>query len=96
MVFVARVTGHHSLLTMLGAHFYFWGRLGYLIAAATGFSLVRSVLCWNIAVIGILIFVVACYGSRDSLRICSTSSAMMRSAVAEHGARYKPTYHYES
>jgi uncharacterized MAPEG superfamily protein len=59
LVFVARVTGHHSLLTILGAHFYFWGRLGYLLAAATGFSLVRSVLCWNIAAIGILLFVVA-------------------------------------
>jgi len=59
LVFVARVTGHHSLLTMLGAHFYFWGRLGYLFAAASGFSLVRSVLCWNIAMIGILLFVVA-------------------------------------
>jgi len=33
LVFVARVTGHHSLLTILGAHFYFWGRLGYLLAA---------------------------------------------------------------
>src|SRR5262249_25017195 len=59
VVFVARVTGHHSLLTMLGAHFYFWGRLGYLIAATTGLSLVRSVVCWNIAVTGILLFVVA-------------------------------------
>jgi uncharacterized MAPEG superfamily protein len=59
LVFVARVTGHHSLLTILGANFYFWGRLGYLLAAAAGFSLVRSVLCWNIAVIGILLFVVA-------------------------------------
>jgi uncharacterized MAPEG superfamily protein len=59
LVFVARVTGHHSLLTIVGAHFYFWGRLGYLLAAAAGFSLVRSVLCWNIAVIGILLFVVA-------------------------------------
>jgi uncharacterized MAPEG superfamily protein len=59
LVFVARVTGHHSLLTILGAHFYFWGRLGYLLAAAAGFSLVRSVVCWNIAVIGILFFVVA-------------------------------------
>jgi hypothetical protein len=58
--FVARVTGHHSLLTILGAHFYFWGRLGYLLAATAGFSLVRSVLlCWNIAAIGILLFVVA-------------------------------------
>jgi len=59
LVFVARVTGHHSVLTMLGAHFYFWGRLGYLLAAAAGFSLVRSVLCWNVALIGILLFVVA-------------------------------------
>jgi uncharacterized MAPEG superfamily protein len=59
LVFVARVTGHHSLLTILGAHFYFWGRLGYLLAAAAGFSLIRSVLCWNIAVIGILLFVAA-------------------------------------
>jgi uncharacterized MAPEG superfamily protein len=59
LVFVARVTGHHSSLTILGAHFYFWGRLGYLVAAAAGLSLVRSVVCWNIAVIGILLFVVA-------------------------------------
>src|SRR5215472_12092868 len=59
LVFVARVSGHHSLLTVLGAHFYFWGRLGYLLAAAAGFSLVRSLLCWNIAVIGILLFVIA-------------------------------------
>jgi len=59
LVFVARVTGHHSVLTMLGAHFYFWGRLGYLLAAAAGFSLVRSVLCWNVALIGILLFVAA-------------------------------------
>src|SRR5215470_14721681 len=59
LVLVARVTGHHSLLTILGAHFYFWGRLGYLLAAVSGFTLVRSVLCWNIALIGILLFVVA-------------------------------------
>jgi hypothetical protein len=59
LVLVARVTGHHSVLTVLGAHLYFWGRLGYLLAAAAGFSLVRSVLCWNVAVIGILLFVVA-------------------------------------
>jgi uncharacterized MAPEG superfamily protein len=59
LVFVARVTGHHSVLTVLGAHFYFWGRLGYFLAAAAGFGLVRSVLCWNIALIGILLFVVA-------------------------------------
>ena len=63
LVFVARVTGHHSLLTILGAHFYFWGRLGYLVAAAVGFSLLRSVLCWNTAIIGILLLLSPCYGS---------------------------------
>jgi len=59
LVFVARVTDRHSVLTVLGSHFYFWGRLGYVLAAAAGLSLVRSVLCWNIATIGILLFVVA-------------------------------------
>jgi uncharacterized MAPEG superfamily protein len=59
LVLVAHVTGRHSLLTVLGAHFYFWGRVGYLLAAAAGFALLRSVLCWNIAVIGILLFIVA-------------------------------------
>lgn len=44
LVFVAPFTGHHSLLTVLGAHLYFWGRLGYFLAAA---------------IIGILLFVVA-------------------------------------
>jgi hypothetical protein len=59
LVLLAHVTGHHSLMTVLGAHLYFWGRVGYLLAAAAGFSLLRSVLCWNIAVIGILLFVIA-------------------------------------
>jgi uncharacterized MAPEG superfamily protein len=59
VVLLAHVTGHHNPLTVLGAHFYFWGRIGYLIAAAAGFALVRSLLCWNTAVIGILLFVVA-------------------------------------
>ena len=59
LVLLARVTGHHSLLTVLGAHFYFWGCVGYLLAAIAGFSLLRSVLFWNIAFFGILLFVVA-------------------------------------
>src|SRR5262249_56161336 len=62
MVLLARVTNHHSLLTVVGAHLYFWGRLGYLLAAAAGYSLLRSVLCWNAAVIGIvlLLFSIFC------------------------------------
>jgi uncharacterized MAPEG superfamily protein len=59
VVLLARVTNHHSLLTVPGAHLYFWGRLGYLLAAAAGYGLLRSVLCWNSAVIGIVLLLVA-------------------------------------
>src|SRR5262245_46032354 len=59
LVLLARVTDHHSLLTIIGAHLYFWGRVGYLVAAAAGYSLLRSVLCWNGALIGIVLFLVA-------------------------------------
>ena len=38
-VLVAHVTHHHSSLTVVGAHLYFWGRLGYLLFAAAGYGL---------------------------------------------------------
>ena len=50
VVLLARVTNHHSLLTVVGAQLYFWGRVGYLLAAVAGYGLLRSVLCWNTAV----------------------------------------------
>jgi uncharacterized MAPEG superfamily protein len=59
LVLPARVTNHHSLLTILGAHLYFWGRVGYVLAAAAGYGLLRSVLCWNTAVIGIVLLLIA-------------------------------------
>jgi uncharacterized MAPEG superfamily protein len=59
LVLLARLTNHHSLLTVVGAHLYFWGRVGYLLTAAAGFSLLRSVVCWNTAVIGIVLLLVA-------------------------------------
>ena len=59
LVFVGHVTNHHSLLTVVGAHLYFWGRVGYLLTAAAGYSLLRSVVCWNAAVIGIVLFLIA-------------------------------------
>lgn len=59
LVLLARVTNHHSLLTIVGAHLYFWGRVGYLLAAAAGFGLLRSLVCWNTAVIGIILLLVA-------------------------------------
>jgi uncharacterized MAPEG superfamily protein len=59
LVLVAHVTNHHSPLTVVGAHLYFWGRVGYLLTAAAGYSLLRSVVCWNAAVIGIVLFLIA-------------------------------------
>jgi uncharacterized MAPEG superfamily protein len=56
LVLVAHVTHHHSLLTLWGAHLYFWARLGYLLAAAAGYGLLRSVLCWNTALAGMVLF----------------------------------------
>ena len=58
-VLLAHVTNHHSALTMIGAHLYFWGRVGYLLAAAAGYGLLRSALCWNAAVTGIVLLLIA-------------------------------------
>ena len=58
-VLVSHMTHHHSSLTIIGAHLYFWGRLGYLLTAAAGYGLVRSVLCRNAAFIGILLLLIA-------------------------------------
>jgi uncharacterized MAPEG superfamily protein len=59
LVLVAHVTHHHSLLTLWGAHLYFWARLGYLLAAAAGYGLLRSMLFWNAALAGMILFLVA-------------------------------------
>ena len=59
LVLVAHVTHHHSLLTLWGAHLYFWARLGYLLAAVAGYGLLRSVLFWNTALTGIALFLIA-------------------------------------
>src|SRR6266487_2191961 len=59
LVLVAHVTKHHSLLTLWGAHLYFWARFGYLLAAVAGYGLLRSVLFWNAALTGMVLFLVA-------------------------------------
>jgi uncharacterized MAPEG superfamily protein len=59
LVLAAHVIDRHSLLTLWGAHLYFWGRLCYLLAAAAGYGLVRSVLFWNTALTGIVLFLIA-------------------------------------
>jgi uncharacterized MAPEG superfamily protein len=59
LVLVVHVSHHYGLLTLWGAHLYFWARLGYLLAGAVGYGLLRSVLFWNSAVAGIVLLFVA-------------------------------------
>jgi len=61
LVLIAHVINHHSVLTLWGVHLYFWARLGYLIAAAIGLGLVRSLICWNTAFVGIALLFVALF-----------------------------------
>jgi uncharacterized MAPEG superfamily protein len=53
LVLIAHVINHHSALTIWGVHLYFWARLAYLIAAAIGLGLVRSLVCWNTAFVAL-------------------------------------------
>ena len=59
LVLAAQLMNTHSALTLWGAHFYFWGRVGYLLAAALGFGLIRSMIFWNTALAGMVLFLVA-------------------------------------
>ena len=54
---VAAITNTHDWLTLWGAHFYFWGRIGYGILYWANLPLARS-LVWNIPTLGILMIVV--------------------------------------
>ena len=59
LVLAAHVAGRDSTLTFWGAHLYFWGRLGYLLAAAMGYGMVRSIVFFNTALTGIVLFLIA-------------------------------------
>jgi uncharacterized MAPEG superfamily protein len=61
LVLIAHVINHHSALTICGVHLYFWARLAYLITAAIGLCLWRSLVCWNTAFIGIVLLFVALF-----------------------------------
>ena len=60
VVLVAHVSDTHNALTALGAQLYFWARLGYVLLYAAGIPVIRS-LVWNVATVGILLFVVALF-----------------------------------
>ncbi len=59
VVLAAHFAGRDGALTLWGAQLYFWGRVGYVLAAAAGFGLVRSVLFFNTALSGIVLFLIA-------------------------------------
>jgi uncharacterized MAPEG superfamily protein len=61
LVLITHVINHHSALTVWGVHLYLWARLGYLIAAANGLGLVRSLVCWNTAFVGMAFLFVALF-----------------------------------
>jgi uncharacterized MAPEG superfamily protein len=61
LVLTAHVTNSHGSLTLWGAHLYFWGRVGYLLAAAFGYGLVRSIIFWNAALTGLVLFLIALF-----------------------------------
>jgi uncharacterized MAPEG superfamily protein len=59
LVLAAHLTNAHSALTVWGVHLYFWGRIGYALSAAAGYTPVRSVIFWNAALIGIVLLLIA-------------------------------------
>ncbi len=61
LVLIAHVTNHHSLLALWGVQLYFWARAGYLLTAWLGFGLVRSVIFWNTAFVGMALIFIALF-----------------------------------
>jgi uncharacterized MAPEG superfamily protein len=64
LVLAAHAVGRHNTLTEWGAQLYFWGRVAYLPIYAAGIPLVRSLL-WNVAAVGILLFLAALLGANE-------------------------------
>ena len=59
LVLAAHFAGKLGPLTMWGVQLYFWGRVGYVLASAAGIGLVRSVLCFNAALAGMTLLLIA-------------------------------------
>jgi uncharacterized MAPEG superfamily protein len=57
-VMMANAAGRHNWMTIAGTQLYFWGRVAYLAAYASGIPLLRS-LIWNVATLGIVLILLA-------------------------------------
>src|SRR5215468_10069736 len=61
LLLITHIINRHGALTLWGVHLYFLSRLAYLIAAALGLGLVRSLVCWNTAFVGIALLFLALF-----------------------------------
>ena len=59
LLLAAHFAGRLGPLTLWGAQLYFWGRVGYVLASAAGLGLVRSMLCFNTALAGMVLLLIA-------------------------------------
>ena len=57
LVLLGALLHRHSLLTVIGAHLYFWGRLVYWPLYVAGVPKVRS-LVWVVSIIGIVLLLI--------------------------------------
>ena len=58
-VLLQAASNHESALAPLGAQLYFWARVVYLPAYASGLPFVRT-LAWTVAITGVVLLLVAC------------------------------------
>ncbi|MGE3263415.1 MAG: MAPEG family protein [Bacteriovoracia bacterium] len=61
-VLAVQASQRWSMLTVLGVHLYFWGRVAYLPVYAFGINYVRT-LVWIVATGGILLLVLALFSN---------------------------------
>lgn len=59
LLLAAHFAGRDGTLTLWGSQLYFWGRVGYVLAAAAGFGVVRSAVFFNTSLVGIGLFLIA-------------------------------------
>ncbi|MGA3213868.1 MAG: MAPEG family protein [Terriglobales bacterium] len=58
LVLLAHVAGRDGMLTLWGARLYFWARVIHAAASVAGYPLLRSMI-WNVALAGMVLFIVA-------------------------------------
>src|ERR1700757_2701939 len=59
LVLAVCFTNRTNPLSVWGVQLYFWARCGYLLAAALGYGLIRSVVFWNTAFVGLVLLLIA-------------------------------------